>query len=337
MLPTSLNNGLKAYSNSGQSQIAPSNDLTTAKSKFEPGQQFQGSVISKITDGLFNVQVAGQTIQMRLPNNIRNGDAIKLEVVATRPKTVFNLIPTTNPLSNTEQISATAKILSSLAELPAETQTVRQLGGKAVWQTAQQPPEVEQLALALREELGKSGLFYESHQAQWVRGERSISQLLNEPQNVLTENKRYTTPSNQQTTSDTSVENVAMTDKSTGLPVTKELLNLVQQQLNTLEHHQLTWMGQIWPEQNMQWEIQGEQGHQAAHENERQWSTDLQLDLPSLGDIQAHLIFTANGLRLTLLAADTKTKSLFNQALPQLKNSLADANITLISALVENK
>jgi hypothetical protein len=120
------------------------------------------------------------------------------------------------------------------------------------------------------------------------------------------------------------------------LPVAKELLNLVQQQLHTLEHHHLVWMGQVWPGQQMQWEIQGEpEHHQNRQQDERQWSTEMELALPKLGDIHARLVFAESGLRLTLQAADSKTVELFSSALPQLKNSLADADIALLAAVVE--
>lgn len=358
MLPTNLINGIKAYSNTGSPLIESPTNATKSTTKFEPGQLFQGSVISKASDGLFNVQVAGQTIQMRLPGNLRSGDSVKLEVVATRPRIMFNMIPSTNPLSNSEQISATARILSNLAELPSDMQTVQQLGNNAIWSTEQQAPDAKLLASNLREALGKSGLFYESHQAQWVRGERSTDQLLDEPQNVITgKNLLASSPDYQSTLevkanslppqeilrekgSDaygTNAEHFAIADKAASLSATKELLNLLQQQLHTLEKHQLTWIGQIWPEQNMQWTIQGEQEHQAKHESERQWSTEIELDLPCLGDIKARLVFTTSGLLLTLHTADTKIMALFNQTLPQLKNSLADADITLISAIVEKR
>jgi hypothetical protein len=47
------------------------------------------------------------------------------------------------------------------------------------------------------------------------------------------------------------------------------------------------------------------------------------------------LVFAENGLRLTLRAADSKTVELFDRALPQLKDSLANADITLVSAVAE--
>jgi hypothetical protein len=358
MLPANLISALQALSSSGKPLIEASSNASNPATKLEPGQQFQGTVQSKISEGMYRVQVAGQTLQMRLPGNIQSGDVIKLELIATRPRITFSMVASTNPLSTPEQIGATARMLSNLAELPLERPIVQQLGNKAVWPAAQIVPDTKLLAEALRETLGKSGLFYESHQAQWVRGELSTNQLLEEPQNVLT--ARLPSTADQQAASSASSTtaspdtqrmqeplkdsvsmgptNLGQTD-STGndvaLPVAKELLNLVQQQLHTLEHHHLVWMGQIWPGQHMQWEIQGEPEHQPRQQDERQWSTEMELVLPKLGDVRARLVFAESGLRLTLHAAGSKTVALFNSALPQLKNSLADADIALISAVVE--
>ena len=42
-----------------------------------------------------------------------------------------------------------------------------------------------QLAASLSKALSTSGVFYESHQSQWVLGERPVGDLLNEPQGKL--------------------------------------------------------------------------------------------------------------------------------------------------------
>ncbi|OGT01927.1 MAG: hypothetical protein A2143_00870 [Gallionellales bacterium RBG_16_57_15] len=128
---------------------------------------------------------------------------------------------------------------------------------------------------------------------------------------------------------------MAKSSGDTALPITKELLHLVQQQLHTFEHYHLVWMGQVWPGQQMQWEIQGEPEQQPQQQGERQWSTEMELALPRLGDVHARLVFAESGLRLTLHAADSATVGLFNRTLPKLKNSLADAGIPLIAAAVE--
>jgi hypothetical protein len=361
MLPANLISALQALSSSGKPLIEASTDAPKLAAQLEPGQQFQGSVQSKISEGLFKVQVAGQTLQMRLPGNILSGDVIKLEVISTRPRITFSMVASTNPLSTPEQIGATARMLSNLTELPFERPIVQQLGSKAVWQAEQPVPDTKELAGALRETLAKSGLFYESHQAQWIRGERSTVQLLEEPQNVLTgKNLQLFTAEQQPLSSANSATGfpeaqsaqepqrnsgspalnanpgqAASSDSNVSLPVAKELLHLVQQQLHTLEHHHLVWVGQAWPGQQMQWEIQGEPEHQSRQQQERQWSTEMELSLPKLGDVHARLVFTESGLRLTLHATDSATIELFNRSLPTLKTSLADASIPLIAAVVE--
>ncbi|MCR4299347.1 MAG: flagellar hook-length control protein FliK [Gallionella sp.] len=360
MLPANIISALQALSRSGKPLIEAASNTPNPVTMLEPGQQLQGSVQSRVSEGLFKVQVAGQTLQMRLPGNIRSGDTIKLEVIATQPRITFSMVASTNPLSTPEQIGTAARLLSNLAELPIERPVVQQLGNKAVWPAEQQALDTKSLAAGLRETLGKSGLFYESHQAQWVRGERSINQLLEEPQNLLTGKSsppssadQYAAPgkiSAAQAQARFTADQHAALDKTpiaqadvtaqaaTGdaaQPIAKELVNLVQQQLHTLEHRHLAWMGQVWPGQEMQWEIQGQPEHQVRQPDERQWSTEMELALPKLGDVHARLVFTGSGLRLTLQAADSATIDLFSRALPQLRNSLAKADIALFAATVE--
>jgi len=370
MLPANVISALQVLANTGKPLITATPDAQKPVTNLEVGQQVQGAVQSKISEGLFKVQVAGQTLQMRLPGNIKSGDTIKLEVISLQPRITFGIIASTNPLSTPEQIGSTARMLSNLAERPIERPIVQQLGNKAVWPSEQEVPNTKLLAGALRETLGKSGLFYESHQAQWIRGERSINQLLEEPQNRLTGKDsplssagQYAAPDKasaaqaqanshapvksaadqqaspekvsiaQQAQDNTPAQAKAAGDAAQ--PIAKELVHLVQQQLHTLEQHHLVWMGQIWPGQQMQWEIQGQPEHQSRQPDERQWSTEMELALPKLGDVHARLVFAGSGLRMSLRAADSATVELFTRALPRLRNSLADAGVPLAAAVVE--
>jgi len=346
MLPANVISALQVLSNTGKPPGALTSDAPQPVTKLEVGQQLQGSVQAKISEGLFKVQVAGQTLQMRLPGNIQAGDTIKLQVISLQPKITFGMVASTNPLSTPEQIGTAARLLSNLAERPIERPVVQQLGNKAVWPTGQQVPDARLLAAGLRETLGKSGLFYESHQAQWVRGERSINQLLQEPQNLLTGKALPPSSAEQRAAFDKASlvqaqtqPNLAAQTKAAGdaaQPIAKELVNLVQQQLHTLEQHHLVWMGQVWPGQQMQWEIRGQpERQQQKQQDERQWSTEMELSLPGLGDVHARLVFAESGLRMALRAADPATVELFNRALPRLRNSLTDAGIPLAAAVVE--
>lgn len=360
MLPPNLISALQVLSRAGKPLVTATPDTPppAAVAKMEPGQKFQGTVQAEISQGLFKVQVAGQAIQMRLPSQIKSGDVLELEVISTQPRLTFQMAASTNPLSTPEQIGGMARLLSNLTEQPLEKPIVQQLGSKAVWPSSEQAPDSKQLAGALREALANSGLFYESHQAQWVRGERSTAQLLVEPQNQLTgktvlpgADGNSQQPTGQQlaarplllqqnddlySSPSTSSPQSPKPAGDPAQPIARELVPLVQQQLHTLETHQLTWVGQVWPGQDMQWEIQGQPEHQAPRQQaEREWSTEMELALPKLGDVHARLTFAGSGLRMTLHAADSSTVELFNRSLPQLRNRLADAGITLASAMVE--
>ncbi len=333
MQPSNLINSLQTLQRSGKPIIvaeAPANPV----SKLEPGQRIQATIQEQVSPGLFRVQVAGQSMQMRLPGQLKSGNVFELQVVSTNPKLTFSVFASTNPIATQEQISSTSRLLANLAELPLARVLIESTSGGAVWQATGLPIDSKQLAAALRDALANSGLFYESHQAQWVRGERSTAQLLVEPQNQLPDKQGDTQSADRQEAVPPAAQQ-GKTAEEPGLPIAKELVSLVQQQLHTLETHQLTWTGQVWPGQQMQWEIQGQPERDTLLPDERQWSTEMELALPRLGDIHAKLVFSHDEIKLTLQAADADSVMLFNRRLPALGRALADAGIHLTGTVVE--
>ena len=328
MQPANLINSLQALNRSSK-PLVTTEPLQVAK--LEPGQRIQGTIQEQLSPGLFKVQVAGQSTQIPLPGSFQSGNVVELQVISTNPHLTFSLFASSTPIATQEQISSTSRMLANLAELPLTRTAIESTSDRPVWPASGLPIDSKQLAVALRDALANSGLFYESHQAEWVRGERSTAQLLVEPQNQLPGKQIAPLSADKQ-----AVElAVALQGKAAELPIAKELISLVQQQLHTLETHQLTWTGQVWPEQQMQWEIQGEPEHQASSAETRQWSTELELALPRLGDVHARLIFSRGEVILNLQAADSNATSLFNRNLPQLHQAMSDAGIQLTSKVVE--
>lgn len=295
----------------------------TIASKLEPGQRIQATIQAQLNPGVYKVQVAGQIMQMQLPGQPKVGSLVELRVESVDPRLTFSLLASTSPTATREAISSTSRLLSNLAELPLSKTFIQSASGRAVWQATGTAPEGMQLAGALKEALVNSGLFYESHQAQWVSGERSTAQLLVEPQNQL--DKQAATPEMQQ----------GKPSAASGLPIARELIPLVQQQLHALETHQLTWTGQIWPGQQMQWEIHGQPEHQSQQPDARQWSTEMELALPHLGDVHARLTFSQGKIKLKLNAADTSSVEKLKSSLPSLARTLTDAGVPMIAAVVE--
>ena len=375
MLPVNLLNALKEYALAQKSPLPVA--ATDAQSKavqpqFELGQKVQGSVQAQVAPNIFKVNVAGQLIQMQLPASIHSGDTVGLQVIALQPRLTFGMVNSANPLSTPEQLGPAAKLLSSLSQHPPEKASVRAMQTAPLWEKPQ-PPESKQLAGLLRETLSNSGLFYESHQAQWMEGARSTAQLLHEPQNLPPAQVKAAMPGDNTTkavmpdgaagkmivTGDLSSDaamstanstaatgNVINTDssnpsntpslpegKTLGIP--EHLQPLVQQQLNALETRQMLWQGNIWPDQPMQWEVH-EQAPQkpGVAEEQHQWVTQLRLDLPNLGEVAATLRFNSAGLSLTLNAATPETRAVLGSASTRLVSALSDAGIPVLSTQV---
>ena len=338
MIPNDVLNSLKALALTQKPLITATAPVNPAAA-FEAGQKFQATVQAQLAPGIFKVQVADQILQLQLPNTIRSGDTITLQVVSLLPRLTFNMAASANPLSTSDQLSATARLLSSLTQQPLEKAFVRPTNSAPLWTGATQFPDTTELAGSLHIALSQSGLFYESHQAQWLAGSRNTTQLLQEPQNqpadvvkaamIQDSNKAQANTSVTLNSATAGQERISIP----GIP--DHLQPLIQQQLNALETRQVQWQGQIWPNQEMNWLIKEEETPRSASGEEgKQWATQIQLNLPNLGEVSATLRFNNHGLSITLDANSSATRATFGSASSTLVSALADRGIFTTSALV---
>lgn len=332
MLPTDVLNTLRALSLNERPLITPLPDKdTSGKGAFEIGQKVQGAIQSQVSPGVFKVRVLEQMLQMQLPATLKSGDVVELQVMSLQPRITFSLSASTNPLSTPEHLSDTSRLLSTLTQQPLEKSYVRAIHAEPLMPASTAPPDTTALAGKLHESLSQSGLFYEAHQAQWIAGSRSTAQLLQEPQNLLTDPVKTALASITNSASPTA----SQPDNVLGIP--NQIQPLVQQQLHALETRQVLWQGQVWPNQNMDWEIHEETPRSSTTSYEEaggQWATQIRLDLPNLGEVAAMLRFGSQGLSLTLDASGTQTRKLFGAASSQLTAALAERGIKVSSALV---
>lgn len=162
-----------------------------------PGQKVPAHVVSNLPNGRFEVLVADKTLDMNLPRNTQPGDTLELVFVTGKPRLTFilasdlaNVAATSAGASAKPQVSLseTARFLGGLLEKAAQPEAASAKGA-SITQTAPllsgAPGKITDFAQSLRGALTQSGLFYESHQAQWVAGQRPLSDLLHEPQGRL--------------------------------------------------------------------------------------------------------------------------------------------------------
>lgn len=342
MIPADVLNTLKALALTQKPLVTATPPVAGASPAFEPGQKHQAIVQAQVAPGIFKVQVAEQVLQMQLPSNIRSGDKITLQVVSLIPRLTFTMAASSNPLATPDQLSSTARLLSSLSQQPVAKDYVRQAQSAPLWTGATAFPDTAELAGKLHETLSQSGLFYESHQAQWLQGARTTSQLLHEPQNQPAANlpareaaaRESNTPLRTDTGSPAQTNSAGNSEQRAAPSIPEHLQPIVQQQLNALETRQVQWQGQVWPNQEMHWEIHEESSRNARGEEERLWATQIQLDLPNLGPVSARLSFGSSGLSLTLDAADSETRARLGNASARLVAALGERGITTASTLV---
>ncbi|MDR3323133.1 MAG: flagellar hook-length control protein FliK [Zoogloeaceae bacterium] len=118
--------------------------------------------------------------------------------------------------------------------------------------------------------------------------------------------------------------------------IAAELTTLVQQQLEALATNTYVWQGQIWPGQNMDWEILEEDGGREKEENTAaNWTTRLRLTLPTLGGIAATLRLSGGKeIEITLRTESDAARMRLNAANAPLQRQFETAGLKLKSLAI---
>ncbi|MBS1156169.1 MAG: flagellar hook-length control protein FliK [Proteobacteria bacterium] len=334
------------------------------------GERVQATVTDQLPNGRFAVLIKDQLLDLNLPSNTQPGDKLDLVVLAKNPGLTFGLsgqsqTPALKSSDNNVALSQTGKLLGDLL--------VRADGQSKVADLQQtQPlfegtPQPAQLAGQLATRLAESGLFYESHQAEWVSGDRSLQTLLREPQarllspaagqNVQTQfpgGEQAAAPAGSDVMQTQSAQQGRMVDSEQPLvqrnSVDTQLAmeqikspeqvvrHLAQQQLELVENHPLVWQGEAWPGQPLRWKLELENERQPeaqSAEPVRVWQTRLDLNLPRLGSVTVVANLRSGQFDLRFEAQDPATISLLQAKQPVLADRFAAAGLPLTSSLVQ--
>lgn len=167
------------------------------------GQKVPAFVVANLPNGRFQVLIADKMLDMNLPKNTQPGETVDLVFVTTKPRLTFvmasdlgNVAQSANAASASSakpqvSLSETARFLGGLLEKAAQSdvagsaKNMTSAIARAAPLLSGAPANTLDFAQALRGAVTQSGLFYESHQAQWVTGQRPLTDLLREPQGRL--------------------------------------------------------------------------------------------------------------------------------------------------------
>jgi len=161
-----------------------------------------------------------------------------------------------------------------------------------------------------------SGMFYESHLAQLVLGQRRAESLLGEPQAHASaaESKQ------------------AHVLAEEGKPaIAPDMQTVVRQQLEVLAQQTFAWQGQVWPGADMRWDIRRHPSPETSSsempETPECWESHLTLDLPTLGRVHARLTLGGAQVLVHVQAADCAPR--LQQHADALRERLCTAGIRL--------
>lgn len=349
-----------------------------------PGQRFTATLDRALPDGTFQAIVAGRNYTLALNHAARAGDTLELVVTQSTPKAVFAQL--VNPAASAgaeatrPSLSAAGRLISFLLTGQPNPPPAALAGGRPL---LDRPAANISTALApiLRQALAQSGLFYESHQLQWLAGKIDVASLLKEPQGQQSARgapagqggvpegppggirgpgiaasdsapAQATTalrpgggPAQAATTgvAGDSAEMAEIQGPQSAaqrvLVVPERILPVVHQQLDALATQQYVLHGQVWPGQNIEWEIEDPDRDRegGGEESSADWKTTLRLMLPRLGGMEARLHLTPAGVALRLIADEGEAVEALEAARNRLDAALAAANVPLTGFVAERR
>ncbi|MBT8623062.1 flagellar hook-length control protein FliK [Polynucleobacter paneuropaeus] len=272
--------------------VAPAGIGQSSQATLRVGLEYVGKIISFDPAGIAEVQIGDQVFGMKLGNNFAVGDVLHFRFLGSDPNPTFLLLSAGANQSAFENV-----ILSGTSLLIAQLQDEAQLQGQlskveSLLPPMLQNPQNSQLTAAqLQNAIVMSGLFYESHLANFAKGKWPLNALMKEPQNRPNFNASQ----------------------------------IVNKQLDALENQTIRWNGNIWPGQLMDWQVayEQEQSSSLPHDDNTDQAivSVIELDLPQLGKVQARLTLRGNALSVQLKAEKPQTENLFRQEISGLTNT----------------
>ena len=341
--------------------LASAKDSIAKTEPIRPTQPVLAKVEAQLPDGSFKVIVDGQSVQVNLPSGTRTGDIIEFHQEIPQANTEAKQTPTSsqNPVT-TANLSEAARLIASLSQQKAtSTSTTATQAPPALREPS---TDVNVIANTLRHLLEGSGLFYESHQAQWTQGRRELAQLLSEPQGRFspalqtqktekgTSEKPVNIPTQLTVTTNTVSPKPVETGPERNTPTPSSSLqtqlaettldprtaHLVQQQLTSLEHNQFIWRGELWPKQWIEWTIDEQPTPEGSQEAEQTWQTNLRLNFLRLGEVTATLRLTQQGLKIELHSKNDETTKILRDAQESLVQAMTADGINTLSVNIKD-
>ncbi|MEI6837833.1 MAG: flagellar hook-length control protein FliK [Alcaligenaceae bacterium] len=291
----------------------PSAAQSRTNATFVTGKEYVAEVVSCSDENVVTLRVADMVLEGNFERSFVPGQALALKCVSVQGLPLFEIARSglQETASDEVVLSKTGVLIETYLKNVDTASTDHRLVAinSALLNTTL---DAKLIAGELEHSVALSGLFYESHQASYALGRRSLEQLLLEPQNQL------------------------------GFSASE----MIAKQLNTLDQNGFKWAGTVWPGQIMQWAVNflPQNSQQNGRDPsplvpsdsvEPEISSSLELDLPNLKKIVANLSWSAETLSIEMTVHDAQTQVILNNKLALFLEAMQAAGQTVKSCTIE--
>ncbi|MGV3741040.1 MAG: flagellar hook-length control protein FliK [Burkholderiaceae bacterium] len=329
----------------------PRREIFDRLSQIALGKTFRAEVLSRLNDGTYLIKLDNAAMRAALPGNPQVGTSLSLKFVAAQPRPTFLMLQAAE--ADTASLSPAARLIDAVLHASQGQSAAGAVVGK-LSMLPDASGDASKIAAALKHTLTASGVFYESHLSQWAEGSRPMAMLRQEPQAQLSAGLfQPGLPAAQagQAGSGQLVDIVTAWDDGAiqGMPVAgntaslpaldsagKEVLQLMNLQLQTLEQHKIIWQGELWPGQALEWEVSEDQGQgETEADAPASWTSTVRFTLPSLGTVSATIRLAGNSMDMQLRADSEQTAALLRERSDELAGALDAAGSPLDALTVK--
>lgn len=379
MIPADVASRIQVSADTSLRPVAPTQEIADRLSGLAAGQKVMAEIQAALPNGTYRAIINQRSITLALPFSAKSGDSLELLVTESDGKLALAVVSrqegesdkpgtasTTSTLSRTGQLIS--DLFSGVRDTKGGSASLPLNGNQPIASTP--PSSAQDLLPLLKQAITQSGMFYESHQAEWFEGRFTQAALLQEPQGKLSslsaflatsaDEQKNSVQTNVQTVAEapatkaglasgdntsagrvsaesTLAQNAGLDSAKTSATQTQQIApqtqHLVQQQLEALATQNYSWQGQVWPGQEMRWEIDEDATKRPQTDDGQAtlWSTRVRMTLPKLGEIDAQIRLNGNQVTLTMSAGDPAVRDLMRGSSQALRQQLDEAGLTLAS------
>ncbi|KAF1047559.1 MAG: hypothetical protein GAK35_00564 [Herbaspirillum frisingense] len=225
------------------------------------------------------------------------------------------------PSSSTTTLSSAGKLIGSLLQASQQGNVADHVTSPSP--LLSRPASADQVAGALQNAITYSGVFYESHVSAWAAGQRPAEELMKEPQAQVARQ------------SGGEVNLLSQND-----PAQNQLGQIINLQLNALEQQRMVWHGEVWPGQQMEWEINQDHGDDTPKRPDDEptppsWHSVVRFNFAHLGSVSASIRLIGQQIHVQVKADNDLTAAALRSNTALFADAMSAAGTSLDSLIVK--